>query len=162
MRQRKVILGLAALILAAAGVALNFGIGPSGLKAGGKVVTGVGTNGNQQPDAAAARGQADEVPFACNMQAISAEERPRHLTVTGQMRQAIEEVGELPDGYAFRFAASQPSILLLSEFIARERACCPFFTFELVAERNEGPLWLSLRGREGIKEFILAELEIEP
>jgi hypothetical protein len=78
------------------------------------------------------------------------------------MRQAIREVKELPDGYSFRFDASQPTVLLVSEFIARERACCPFFTFELVAERNEGPLWLSLRGREGVKEFIVAELNIEP
>ena len=67
----------------------------------------------------------------------------------------------MPDGYAFRFAASQPNLLLVSEFVSRERACCPFFTFELVAERNEGPLWLSLRGREGVKEFILAELDIK-
>ena len=96
------------------------------------------------------------------MGAISAEERPRHLAVTAEMRQAVEEVAELPDGYAFRFAASQHSVLLVSEFIARERACCPFFTFELVAERHEAPLWLRLRWREGVKEFILDELDIKP
>jgi hypothetical protein len=108
------------------------------------------------------RARADDTPFACDMRAISAEERPRHLEVTGQMRQAVREVKELPDGYAFRFDASRPNVMLVSEFISRERDCCPFFTFELVAERDEGPLWLSLRGREGVKEFIVAELEIEP
>lgn len=158
MRRRTIILSITALILAA-GAALHFGVGRTGLKVGQKVMTSAGTDGKQQADAAA-QGQADEAPFACNMQAISAEERPRHLEVIGQMRQAMEEIKELPDGYAFRFAASQPSILLASEFVARERACCPFFTFELVVERNDGPIWLSLRGREGVKDFIRAEFSL--
>ena len=161
MRQRTIILGITALILAAAGVALYFGSGTWCLTRGQKVMVNTGTNTNKPEGNASARQQADETPFACNMQAISAEERPRHLTVIEQMKQAVKEVKELPDGYAFRFDASQPTILLVSEFIARERACCPFFTFELLVERNNGPLWLNLRGREGVKEFIIAELNIE-
>lgn len=122
-------------------------------------MTNTGTNTNQVNHDSQA--QTDETPFACNMLALGAQERPRHQAVTGQMREAIKEVKELPDGYSFRFDASQPNILLLSEFIARERLCCPFFTFELVAERSDGPLWLKLRGREGVKEFIVAELDIK-
>ena len=107
------------------------------------------------------QGQPEETPFACDMLAISPEERPRHEANIAQLQRAIAEVKELPDGYAFRFAASQTTILLLGEFIARERLCCPFFTFELVAERDDGAVWLSLRGRVGVKEFILAELNIK-
>ena len=66
----------------------------------------------------------------------------------------------LLDGYAFQFTADQSTIFLVSEFIARERLCCPFFTFEMVAEEDDGPLWLSLRGREGAKKFIEAEMGI--
>jgi hypothetical protein len=154
MGRRKIVAGAAALVIAAA--ALYTGVVAPRLKAGQKVMT------NAEANITPARGRADETPFACNMQAISAEERPRHIEVTGRMRQAIREVKELPDGYAFRFDASQPNVMLVSEFISRERDCCPFFTFELVAERDEGPLWLSLRGREGVKEFIVAELEIKP
>jgi hypothetical protein len=104
---------------------------------------------------------AQESPFACNMLALDAAGRRRHKTVSEQMHAAIKEVQELPDGYAFRFPAEQATILLVSEFIARERLCCPFFRFELVAEQEEGPLWLRLRGREGVKEFIRAELGIK-
>src|SRR6185436_16363361 len=43
----------------------------------------------------------------------------------------------------------------------RERLCCPFFTFEIVAEREGGPLWLNLRGRKGVKAFINAELGVK-
>jgi hypothetical protein len=102
-----------------------------------------------------------ESPFACNMLALDAEGRRRHKTVTEQMRAVTKEVQALKDGYAFRFPADQSTILLISEFIARERLCCPFLTFELVAEQEEGPLWLRLRGREGVKEFIKAELGIK-
>lgn len=162
MRHHKSILGITVLVLAAAGVVLYFRGSSSCLPTRQKVMTNAGTATNRKGDNSRTQGQADEAPFACDMQTISADERPRHLTVIEQMRQATREVKELPDGYAFRFDASQPTILLASEFISRERACCPFFTFELVAERNEGPLWLNLRGREGIKDFIRAELNIEP
>lgn len=104
---------------------------------------------------------AQESPFACNMLALDAEGRKRHKVVSEQMRAAVKEVQALPDGYAFRFPAEQATILLVSEFIARERLCCPFFRFELVAEQEDGPLWLRLRGREGVKEFIKAELGIK-
>lgn len=103
-----------------------------------------------------------ESPFACNMLALDAEARLRHITVMKEMRAATKEVQELPDGYAFRFPADQSTILLVSEFIARERLCCPFFAFELVAEREGGPLWLRLRGRQGIKDFIKIEMRIKP
>jgi hypothetical protein len=103
---------------------------------------------------------AQESPFACNLLALDAAGRQRHKTVSQQMHAAVKEVRELSDGYAFRFPAEQDNILLVSEFIARERLCCPFFRFELVAEQEGGPLWLQLRGREGVKEFIRAELGI--
>jgi hypothetical protein len=106
--------------------------------------------------------QSGKIPLACNMLALGVEERPLHEATTAQLRKAIREIRELPDGYAFRFAASHPIIMMLCEFIARERLCCPCFTFELIAEQGEGPLWLSLRGQDGIKEFIAAELNVQP
>lgn len=117
---------------------------------------------NQSDSQPQAQEQPEATPFACDMLALTAEERPRHAAVTAQLREAIMEVKDLPDGYGFRFAASAPNILLLSEFITRERLCCPFFTFEMVAEGDGGPLWLSLLGRAGVKDFIKAELNIQP
>jgi hypothetical protein len=118
---------------------------------------------NTQSDQNEARQKktAQESPFACNMLALDAEGRKRHKVVSERMRAAVEEVQDLPDGYAFRFPAEQSTILLVSEFIARERLCCPFFRFELIAEQEGGPLWLRLRGREGVKEFIKAELGVK-
>lgn len=99
--------------------------------------------------------------FACNMLALNTEERKRHIEVSKRLRDATKEERELPDGYGFRFSSDQPTILLVSEFIARERLCCPFFTFEMVVEPEDGPLWMRLRGAEGVKDFIKAEFGIK-
>jgi hypothetical protein len=64
----------------------------------------------------------------------------------------------LPDGYAYQFPASDPWPAKVLEFVAAERQCCPFFTFEIVFEPNDGPLWLRLRGSEEVKAFIQTEL----
>src|SRR4029453_9422126 len=60
-------------------------------------------------------------PFACNMLALNTEERKRHIEFPKRLRAATKEERELPDGYGFRFSSDQPTILLVSEFIARER-----------------------------------------
>jgi hypothetical protein len=103
--------------------------------------------------------QPEDSPFACDMTALDAKGRERHAVVTRQLNDGIQEVRELPDGYALRFTPSQESILLVSEFIAREKLCCPFFSFDLMVEKEGGPVWLQLRGREGVKAFIQAELK---
>ncbi len=106
--------------------------------------------------------KADAKPiFACNMLALDVEQRRRHVAVTGQLRAAIQEIRAVSDGYEFRFPAEQATILLASEFIARERLCCPFFHFELSVGAVESPLWLRLRGPEGVKDFIKAEFGVK-
>ncbi len=102
-----------------------------------------------------------ESPFACNVAGISAEQRPRYVALAKKLVSAKQEVRELADGYAFRFLAEASTIQDLGEFIAYERLCCPFFDLEMVVEREGGPAWLRLRGREGVKEFIRTEFGIQ-
>jgi hypothetical protein len=102
----------------------------------------------------------DEAPFACNVGALDKDQRARYSILTKQLIAKKQEVRELSDGYAFRFAASSEHIKDLAEFIIYERLCCPFFDFDLIVERNEGSLWLKLRGREGVKDFIKSEFGI--
>jgi DNA-binding transcriptional MerR regulator len=104
---------------------------------------------------------AQESPFACQVGALSAEEWQRHHIVTDQLHELVCAIEELPDGYAYRFQSQTNTILLLSEFISRERRCCPFLGFELVAEQDDGTIWLRLRGRDGAKEFIRSEIHIK-
>jgi hypothetical protein len=93
-----------------------------------------------------------EVPIACT---LSDPERARRTAaLETETFAAVLEAEELPDGYAFRFPADAVWVTHLATFIGEERHCCPFFTFELVVEPAEGPIWLRLRGREGVKDFI--------
>ncbi len=78
----------------------------------------------------------DESPFACNMLALTPEGRERHLRVIKDLLASTMVVEEISDGYGFRFEAGEKNISLASEFMWRERLCCPFFTFELVSERE--------------------------
>ena len=61
---------------------------------------------------------------------------------------------ELPDGYGYRFPTGDDWTANVMAFVAAERACCPFFTFEVVFEPRGQGLWLRLRGSEAIKAFV--------
>jgi hypothetical protein len=97
--------------------------------------------------------------FACDMTAIPPADRPAHRQLIRHlMTQAAEDIGEVPDGFAFRFPADEYQAV--TEFVARERLCCPFLTFTLEVLPEQGPLVLRLTGADGVKEFIRAELSL--
>lgn len=98
-----------------------------------------------------------ESPFVCNMKALTSQQRTRILKLMTKFKTKIQEVKELPDGFAFRFPMESEMIMEVGEYITYERLCCPFFDFELTIGREEGPLWLQLKGREGVKDFIKLE-----
>ena len=95
--------------------------------------------------------QTDDEVIACLLSerdyAIRGDELARGLFT------AVEEITELPDGYAYRFSGDDHLAPLL-EFIAAERRCCPFLTFELAFSPHAGPLWLRMRGSPQVKTFI--------
>src|SRR5919112_5275228 len=66
----------------------------------------------------------------------------RSEELAGGLFAMVEEVVELPDGYAYRFAGADGPLEFLLEFIAAERRCCPFLSFEIAFEPHGGPLWL--------------------
>ena len=74
----------------------------------------------------------------------------RSEELAGGLFAPVDEVVELPDGYAYRFAAAESSLESLLAFITAERRCCPFLAFE----PHGGPLWLRMRGSPRVKAFI--------
>jgi len=97
-----------------------------------------------------------EIPIACS---LSAPEKTARVNAFAEhLFTGVDRVEELPDGFAFRFPKSEPWLGDVLELVKLERACCPFLTFEICFEPAEGPLWLRLRGGDGTKEFIRAEL----
>lgn len=97
-----------------------------------------------------------DTPIACSLTA--AEGRQREQMLQREVFSGIQEIRELPDGYALRYPGDAAWLDTLSDFIRFERECCPFFTFELRCEPERGPLWLRLRGPEGVKGFVAGML----
>ena len=97
-------------------------------------------------------------PFACDMTALEPPTRQQHIATTQALFEAVEFVDELPNGYAFRLPNESEVLMRVARFVANERRCCPFFGFGLELEPENGPLWLRLTGREGVKPFIIAEI----
>lgn len=102
--------------------------------------------------------KANQIPIACDFTAIASEHREQHIATTHQLFELVEEVRELPNGYALRLPGDTATFLRAARFVAHERECCPFFHFELALEPERGPFWLRLTGREGVKQFLQAEL----
>jgi len=86
----------------------------------------------------------------------------RTAEIRAAFKAGLEEVRELPDGYALRFPGTDEWLRRLAEFVAAERRCCPFFAFTLQFEPDHGPIWLSLRGPEGVKEIVASEFLPSP
>ena len=93
----------------------------------------------------------EETPIACNLTGADLVERGN---VVGNLFDETEQVRELEDGYAFRFAGGDEMAARLLAFTLEERRCCPFFTFDLVFTPNEGPLWVHLRGSAAVKDYV--------
>ena len=94
----------------------------------------------------------DDIPVACCL--TRAELREREATLLAQFRSAVIETEELRDGYAFRVPGDGKWIAMIAQMIMAERECCPFLTFELVAQPNMGPVIVRVAGPAGTKEFL--------
>jgi len=96
-------------------------------------------------------------PFACDPSPLTPQARQRHFDeLDPALRARKKSVRELPDSFEVEFPSDAATFQLASEWVAGERLCCPFFEIELHAE--PGSLLLRLTGREGVKQFIKAEL----
>jgi hypothetical protein len=80
------------------------------------------------------------------------------MVVLNSLRTRIVRKTELSDGYSFAFPGDDIVLDELSEFVKTERACCPFFTFQLIVSGSGGETQLHLTGPDGVKDFIRDEL----
>ncbi len=95
-------------------------------------------------------------PFACNMNALTPEQRERHGQLERVLRSALVAVHELSNGYDFEFRPHPAIYSALTEITPLEHACCPFFAISLRIEQT-GALFWQLTGSDGVKPFIKME-----
>ena len=92
--------------------------------------------------------------LACDLGALSGEERTRRSTVAARVSARFREVRETSDGYATRLDADPQLVQDALDWILLERRCCPFLRPELCFEPSAGPVWLRFGGGPGVKEFL--------
>jgi hypothetical protein len=95
--------------------------------------------------------EAQPVVLACS---LTGEDLAARGEVVRPLMASYQKLQELEDGYAFQFPGESAWIQRVVSFIAEERQCCSFFTFELQYEPNLGPIWLRLRGSAEIKALL--------
>lgn len=93
----------------------------------------------------------EDIPLACT---LTDSEQKKRNTELQELFKHVQQTNELEDGYALRFPGDNTWANTLVQFITYERACCPFFTFALIFEPQQGSIWLHLRGPEGTKAIV--------
>lgn len=96
--------------------------------------------------------RSDRIPIACNL--TSEELRMREKDLLAEFKSAVTTIEELPGGYAFRVPGKKRSLELAAQLLIAERECCPFLTFQIMAEPQMGPLTIRITGPDGSKEFL--------
>jgi hypothetical protein len=94
--------------------------------------------------------------LACNMRALTSEQRARHVAITKRLLGHAQRK-ELADGYLFTLDRAHVSVAELAEWVADESRCCPAVDFHVELPAF-GPLTLRLDGGSEVKAFIAAEL----
>ena len=95
-----------------------------------------------------------ESPLACDLSAISASDRPHYNELRRAVAASVIGKRVLADGLAIQIDIGRIALPQIAEWISFERKCCPFFEFRIDLAPESGPVWLSLTGRAGVKEFI--------
>jgi hypothetical protein len=93
-------------------------------------------------------------PIACNLKALTSEQRKQLGQVGEHVISAITGSRELKDGYAFRVDPTKASLMDVAQWLDVWRRCCPFYEFQIDLHAADGSIWLSVKGRPGVKEYI--------
>jgi len=93
----------------------------------------------------------------CTCRLAGAEFRDR-VTASRKVLRSAQARDELCNGYAFQFEASSERLHQLAKQIDAERQCCPFLTFVLLVPAHKNAFILEIKGPEGSKRLIQAEL----
>ena len=97
---------------------------------------------------------ATDPPIACNMKALTSEQRKQLGQLGERVISAITSSRELNDGYAFRVDPAKASLMDVAQWLDVWRRCCPFYEFQIDYRAVDGNVWLSVKGRPGVKEYL--------
>lgn len=95
------------------------------------------------------------LPVVCTLTPAAMETRKANL-LAGLVRRADRREDSV-DGLRFRFPSD--ALSMVASAVDAERQCCRFLRFEVRVEPDGGPVWLSLGGPPGTREFLAALID---
>ena len=93
-------------------------------------------------------------PIACNLRALTSQQRTQLERLGAHVISSITTSRELKDGYAFRVDPQKASLMDVAQWLDVWRRCCPFYEFQIDFHAADASIWLSVKGRPGVKEYI--------
>jgi hypothetical protein len=101
------------------------------------------------------RAPADSRPIACDMSALSPDERRRYDGLRSRVTAAVKEVVATESSFHLRLdeSVSAPEV---AEWMALEHRCCPFLNIA-IALKSDRSMWVELGGSPRIKKFLREE-----
>ena len=93
-----------------------------------------------------------ELPIVCALTPDEIEDK-RTTLLPDLVAQAVERI-PLPDGFRWRFEASDAVLSAAAVTMNTERQCCRFLRFVLTVEPDDGAFWLDITGAQGTVAFL--------
>ena len=91
-------------------------------------------------------------PIACDMSALTHDERQRYDALRSTITASVQEVGATGSTIRLRLHGSVTASDI-AEWITLENRCCPFLNITFIC-RSDGTRWVELGGTRRIKEFL--------
>lgn len=91
-------------------------------------------------------------PVRCNLNALTPEERMEQSNAFKHLLPLFVDRKELADGY--RLSGPAIPLPILTQWIDRERRCCPFLRFQVDFAPEQGPVSVTIRGPKGTRELL--------
>lgn len=93
-------------------------------------------------------------PIACNLDALTADERTRRAALATELGSRCRAVVERSDGYTLELDGDDDMARDALELCLLERRCCPFLQLDIRFARGGGLMSLDVSGGEGVKSFL--------
>lgn len=79
----------------------------------------------------------------------------RKLELKTKIFSKLKKKVELEDGFIYYFDDEKGLAATITEFLLKEKDCCPFFKFDLSILPFEKGIAFQISGSEGVKDFLL-------
>lgn len=96
----------------------------------------------------------ETLSVACDLGALSPEERAREAELLSELKAVLGEPEETENGFRFAVPPDPARVGRLGELLALERLCCPFLGFDLAVPADRGEVTLHVYGDAAARTFI--------